>query len=297
MYSLRQLQAFVATCEQGSFKLAAIALNKRASTVAELVSTLEDESNTQLFERQTRKLVLTESGKHLLPVAKATVREASCFSAVVDNLHQAVPTTFSVAIDSMLSHPAISRSYQVILQQFPNIELEVLVGDTLQVVDWITTNKAEIGLVASALSEFENITQFTAFNFELVEVASSQQFTRGEVVSNTTMRELLQLQFKHLAQFNLDKRYQIGHRICYVNNLQEMLNMVSEGVGWAFLPRTIAQPWIDAGKIVEFSIEGGTPVYWFAEIVHLSAKEPSLAGDVFMQEVMNLKTFESNPSK
>lgn len=292
MYSLLQLQAFVSTCEHGSFKQAAIHLGKRASTVAELVNTLEDESNIQLFERHTRKLILTESGKHLLPVAKATLRESDFFSAVVDNLNQAVPTHFSVAIDSTLSHPDISRSYRAILEQFPNIELEVLVGDTLQVIDWINNKKAEIGLIASALSEFDNITQFTAFNFELVEVASSQWFNQGSIVSNTKIRSLLQLQSMHLKAINLNKRFQLSHRVCYVNNLQEMLNMISEGIGWAFLPRTIAQPWIDAGKIVEFSIEGGAPTFWYSEIVHLSAQEPSLAGDLFMQEMMNLDAIE-----
>ncbi|PMJ99291.1 LysR family transcriptional regulator [Vibrio sp. 10N.261.55.A7] len=294
MYSLLQLQAFVCTCEQGSFKQAAINLGKRASTIAELVNALEEESNIQLFERQTRKLVLTAPGKHLLPVAKATLREANYFSAVVEDLHQAIPTKFSVAIDSMLSHPAISRSYQTILTEFPNIELEVLVGDTLQVVDWINNKEAEIGLIASALSELDNITQFTAFNFELVEVASPQWFNQGAIVSNTQVRELLQLQSKHLKQVNLDKRFQVSHRVCYVNNLPEMFNMISQGIGWAFLPRVIAQPWIDSGKVVEFSIEGGTSTFWYAEIVHLSAQEPSMAGDLFMQEMMSLEAFKVN---
>ncbi|RKF19770.1 LysR family transcriptional regulator [Alginatibacterium sediminis] len=288
MYSIVQLQAFVATCQHGSFKQAAISLNKRASTVAELVSTLEDESDIKLFERHTRKLILTEAGRTLEQVASATLREAAHFSSMVNSINQQQPTKFSVAIDSMLTHPQISRCYRAVLEAFPNIELEVMTGDTLQVIEWISIKRVELGLISAALRQFDGMTQFTAFNFELVEVAAPTWFNHGAVVSHAQMRNLLQLNYSHLNQVDLDKRYQISHRVCPVNNTQEILNMVSEGIGWASVPRAMAQDWIDKGRIVEFSIEGGTGVNWFAEIAHLSETEPSIAADIFVQEIMTL---------
>ena len=73
MFSIEQLQAFVATVEAGSFSAAARGLSKAQSVISQHIINLEIDCNATLFERTGRYPQLTEAGKQLLPQAKAVL--------------------------------------------------------------------------------------------------------------------------------------------------------------------------------------------------------------------------------
>jgi len=68
--TMRQLRAFVAVAKTSSISKAARSLNLSSSALSMLVSSLEGEVGTRLFERTTRSLVLTDAGRELLPVVE-----------------------------------------------------------------------------------------------------------------------------------------------------------------------------------------------------------------------------------
>jgi DNA-binding transcriptional LysR family regulator len=65
--TLRQLRAFVAVAEEGSIVRAALRIHLTPSALSMLVSSLEGELGVRLFERTTRRMVLTDAGQALLP--------------------------------------------------------------------------------------------------------------------------------------------------------------------------------------------------------------------------------------
>lgn len=67
---IESLQAFVAVAESGSFTQAADALFVNQSVVTRRVQALEKELETQLFERSSRHVALTEDGRAFLPYAQ-----------------------------------------------------------------------------------------------------------------------------------------------------------------------------------------------------------------------------------
>jgi DNA-binding transcriptional LysR family regulator len=64
--SLGRLAAFAAVAEAGSFTAAAERLNTTKSAVSQAVTLLERELGTQLLQRSTRKLAITEAGETFL---------------------------------------------------------------------------------------------------------------------------------------------------------------------------------------------------------------------------------------
>lgn len=64
---LGALRAFEAAARQESFKLAAAELGVTPTAISHQIRQLEEFLGLALFERQTRKVVLTESGRTLLP--------------------------------------------------------------------------------------------------------------------------------------------------------------------------------------------------------------------------------------
>lgn len=68
--TLRQLRAFAAVAEQGSFTEAARRLHLTQSAISMLVKQLEGECGLALFNRVGRQVTLTETGRELLPLAR-----------------------------------------------------------------------------------------------------------------------------------------------------------------------------------------------------------------------------------
>jgi DNA-binding transcriptional LysR family regulator len=81
---LRQLATFVAVAEEGSFTRAADRLHVVQSAVSAGVRNLEKELGTRLFDRSTHTVKLTDSGRALLPEARATLAAAQTARDAVD---------------------------------------------------------------------------------------------------------------------------------------------------------------------------------------------------------------------
>ena len=70
MDRFRELEAFVAVVDSGSFVQAGEVLRSSKTAVSRLVQDLETRLGARLLHRTTRRLSLTEAGRNYLPRAK-----------------------------------------------------------------------------------------------------------------------------------------------------------------------------------------------------------------------------------
>ena len=80
---LRHLEHFVAVAEERNFTRAARRLHLVQSALSVSIRSLEHELRTQLFERTTREVRLTDAGRVLLPEARRTLDAAAGAQAAV----------------------------------------------------------------------------------------------------------------------------------------------------------------------------------------------------------------------
>lgn len=288
-YSLNQLQAFVATVEEGSFKAAAIKLNKSSQVVARFISMMEDSCNVLLFERRVRQLHLTEEGKKLYRHAKRMMLESEKLNAQLASFDRQLPNSFTVAIDSYLSSEAVTQCYLEVLEEFPNIDLVVKSGDTTQVIEWMKSGEAEVALVFSPLIQFEDVQEMVAFNFSTSEVASSNVVSAGAVLTQEQQSDMTQIVPKFIHDFGHEKRYVLSDKTIICTGFDEVVTMLQAGAGWARVPSFKVQKLVEAGVLNEFYAEGSTPVSWHAMLYYPNEDQLSLAADVFIERVMRLK--------
>src|SRR5688572_15337964 len=74
--SLGRMTAFAAVAEAGSFTAAAERLNTTKSAISQAVAVLERELGTQLLQRSTRRLAITEAGESFLADCRALLAGA-----------------------------------------------------------------------------------------------------------------------------------------------------------------------------------------------------------------------------
>ena len=80
---LRHLEHFVAVAEEQNFTRAARRLHLVQSALSVSIRSLERDLETQLFERTTREVKLTDAGRVLLPEARRTLDAAASAQAAV----------------------------------------------------------------------------------------------------------------------------------------------------------------------------------------------------------------------
>lgn len=96
-FTFRQTEAFLAVADTGSFTKAAELLSLTPSAVSQLVQEFEAALNYTVFDRSTRKVVLSPAGRALIPSVQALNRQATLTRAAAKDIRDQAAGTVRVA--------------------------------------------------------------------------------------------------------------------------------------------------------------------------------------------------------
>ncbi|GLP98043.1 LysR family transcriptional regulator [Paraferrimonas sedimenticola] len=287
-FSLPQLEAFVATAECGSFKGAAIKLDKRSQTISSLVASLEDCSDQVLFERKAKSLCITEVGRQLYASAKRVMGDAEKLASLIESIDACSVGKLTLAIDSFLHCKQVIACCSAVKAEYPDIEITVLVGTTHEVTQWVQERKADIGLRLALVAETNQLTLVSAFSFNLLYIAPASLFRHGQVVSREQLQSLPQIVYDAIHDIEFDDSYLVSDQLIVTNNVMQNISLIEEGLGWCVMADIAVQANLDTRDLVEVSMEGGQRDRWMAECVYCDEVTLSLPADVFLQRIMAL---------
>jgi len=124
--TLRQMRAFVAVAQDGSITQAAKRVHLTTSALSMLVSSLEGELGVRLFERTTRRLVLTEAGAELLPTIQTVFDE---LDSALEGLRQSSHRRsgrLSLATSPLLGATLVPSLLASFLKEHASVRVELL---------------------------------------------------------------------------------------------------------------------------------------------------------------------------
>lgn len=147
--SLEQWLAFKTVVDEGSFALAAEALNKSQSTVSYAVSRLNEQLPEPVLVPKGRKTVLSDTGKILYPYAQQLLNRACDAEAVAKSLAQGVEAEVTIAVDSLLNIDALLCAFETFSQQFPHTRLRLLETTLSGTTEALLERQADIVLSAT----------------------------------------------------------------------------------------------------------------------------------------------------
>src|SRR5689334_11913980 len=101
--SLRQLRAFVAVCDTGSFTGAARQLHITQSALSLLIKDLETELGIRLLERTTRNVRLSEAGASFRPLVNGVLQDLERAIASVADLRDLKRGVARIAAPQLMS--------------------------------------------------------------------------------------------------------------------------------------------------------------------------------------------------
>ncbi len=101
---LRQLKYFVKTAYTLSFSEAARQMFISQSTLSQQIRQLEDELKCELLKRNSHKVILTEYGEKLLPLAQKCLQDADNCVMEVANIRQLMIGTLNIGVTHTFSN-------------------------------------------------------------------------------------------------------------------------------------------------------------------------------------------------
>ena len=151
-FNLRQLEAFVAAADQGSFTRAAQALYLTQSTVSAHIQALEKALGQPLFVRDAKKAVtLTEAGRAAYPRAREILSRCQALQDAF--LDPSRTQTLELAASTVPCKCLLPQLMAGFLADHANCRYQLRKGDSALVHRWLAAGEARLGFVGARLDE------------------------------------------------------------------------------------------------------------------------------------------------
>ncbi|MEH7252371.1 LysR family transcriptional regulator [Neobacillus niacini] len=185
---IRQLKYFVAIVEEGQISLAAKRLNISQPPLSQQLKQLETELGVTLFERHTRKLILTEEGILFYKRAKEIIELLTGTIEEVKEVSEGTKGTLSIGTIASLGAqilPDKIRDFQI---YYPDVKFQVWEGDTNRIMELLENRIIELGIVRLPIDN--NIFDMIHLPDEPIVVAMSNKWNSNSESSSIKLSEL-----------------------------------------------------------------------------------------------------------
>jgi DNA-binding transcriptional LysR family regulator len=124
--SLRQLRAFIAAVETGSFTRAARRLHLSQSAVSMVIRQLESEIGLDLFSREHKRVMLTEMGAQLVPIARRMMDDLDRIALSASDVRQLQRGSLRVGVPQVMACTLIPPVLTAFSRRHPAISVKLL---------------------------------------------------------------------------------------------------------------------------------------------------------------------------
>ncbi len=274
---IRQLKAFVAIAETGTFTAAAARVHVTQAAISMQIRQLETEVGAKLFVRAPRHVILTEAGEHLLHRARQILRE---HDAAIDEIAELAGAErgrlrMGSASAMVLTDP-LPRILNEVRKRHPRAELSVSSGTSESLVEQILGGELDLAFVSLPV-EARGIQTERLSEDQLVAIASPRhRLARQRTVSAYTLageklilgerggntRRLID-QFFAQAGVSLNVAMELSRQAA-------IKRMVEEDMGVGIVPLQSVRDEVEKGRLVRWWIEGAQ-INWELGIARLSS--------------------------
>lgn len=253
--TLRQLEVFAEVLKSGSTTQASVMLALSQSAVSAALTDLEGQLGVQLFDRVGKRLVVNEHGRLLYPRALALLEQTTEIEQLFREDNGAIRVYASSTIGNYIL-PAMIARYR---QDFPDLLLELSVGNSQDVINAVLDFRVDIGLIEGPCHSTEIISEPWLEDELVVFAAPSSPLTKGPVTleqlaaspwilreRGSGTRELVDyLLLSHLPRFQMAME---------LGNSEAIKHAVRHGLGISCLSRRVIAEQLQAGTLSEVPV-------------------------------------------
>lgn len=262
MIDLDGIKAFTTVAETSSFSLAANRLHLTQPAVSKRIALLESQMGVRLFDRIGRTVTLTEAGRALEPRALEILLSIEDTQRVISNLAGDVGGQLSLATSHHIGLWHLPQVLRAFSAQHPKVALDLHFMDSEVAHEQIVQGNLELGIITLAPTSHERLASIPIWRDELVFVCSADQ-----PISQNNKIYLEQLPeypvilpdmttFTGRIVKELFTERGLALNVSMSTNYLETIKMlISVGLGWSVLPKSMLDDSIQVIDVPNITIE------------------------------------------
>jgi DNA-binding transcriptional LysR family regulator len=261
MITLESVSALVLAVNKGSFSAAARELGCTPSAVSKKIALLEHKLGIELFNRTTRKLVLTEAGREFYSRCTRGLAEIESAESFVRNFSKTPQGSLRVRVPQAFGRLKIAPFIPDFMLRYPDIKVDLIFAPTEHDpmdVDVLIGSSAprNANLIARPLTTMERITcaapsylqqSGRPARFKDLARYNCLKFSGSDSIEN----EWILYRDRGVQRVRVSGTFR-------TNDAEALLNAARAGVGIVHMPAFIVEQALQSGDLVElFSDQAG----------------------------------------
>jgi DNA-binding transcriptional LysR family regulator len=264
------LAAFLHIADSGSFSAAATALHVSQPAISKRIAALEQRVGRRLFDRIGRHVTLTEGGRTLLPYARRVLQDVEDGRRALSHLSGAVQGRLTIGTSHHIGLHRLPPVLKAYTHAYPGVDLDLHFMDSEVACQAVLAGRLELGVVTLPTDPLAGLEAVAVWPDPLAVVVGPEH----PLASRRTLRltELAEFPavlpdaatYTHRIVTAELARQGIAPRVRLATNYLETLKMlVSIGLGWSVLPRSM----LDA-TLVALRVPGFAPARTLGAVWH-----------------------------
>ncbi|WP_167145244.1 LysR family transcriptional regulator [Pseudomonas sp. OTU750018] len=243
---LATLNAFIAIAELGSFSEAAERLHLTQPAVSKRIASLEQQLSVRLFDRLGREVSLTEAGRALLPRAYQILNVLDDTRRALTNLNGEISGRLTLATSHHIGLHRLPPLLRAFTRAHPQVALDIQFLDSEVAYEEVLHGRAELAVITLAPETREPVHAVAVWDDPLDFVAAPEHpLARSKAISLADVAHHPAVfpggnTFTHHIVRRLFEAQGLTPNIAMSTNYLETIKMmVSIGLAWSVLPRTM----------------------------------------------------------
>jgi DNA-binding transcriptional LysR family regulator len=254
--SLDDLRALVAVAQEQSFTKAAAKLGVSQSALSQTIRQLEGRLGVRLLTRTTRNVALTEADERVVGAAAPRIEEIEAELAAVSELRDKPAGTIRITATEHAADAIILPKLRRLLRKYPDIKVEIVIDYGL--TD-IVAQRFDAGVRSGEQVASGMIAVRIAPDMRMAVVGAPSYFKdrpepkRPQDLIDHNCICLRLPTHGGLYAWEFEKggrelKVRVDGQLIF-NTTAQMLNAAIAGVGLAYVPEGMAQPYLARGRI------------------------------------------------
>jgi DNA-binding transcriptional LysR family regulator len=286
---IRQLKAFVAIAESGTFTAGAARVHVTQAAISMQIRQLETETHAQLFIRAPRRVILTEAGEKLLERAYTILREHAAALDELAELTGAHRGRLRIgSASAMVNADPLPQILRELRRIHAGVETSVVSGTSELLVKQVLAGELDAAFVSLPVEARGVQTELLSEDYLVAIASSNHQQAKQKIVSAYALagEKLILGERGGNTRRLIDQFFaQAGVTLkvaMELSRLSAIKRMVEEDMGVGIVPLQSVQEEVAKGSLVRWWIEGAQ-INWQLGVVRLVGGYESPIHQKFLQ--------------
>ena len=244
---MHQVRYFLATVSELNFTKAAERCNVTQPSLTRAIKQLEDELGGDLFRRERPHAKLTELGERLYPLLKQCYESALGARSLASAIKSGEVGTLKLALSRTINLELITSHLAELNRLFSRLELRLLRGTGLEVVELLKAGEAELAIAGDLGEAWDRLDRWPLFSeeFGLITNAEHCLASRASIeVADLMQEQWLRRSYCEEMQataallrshgLDLEQGYELTSE-------RDLITLLEADLGIAFGPRGISR--------------------------------------------------------